>query len=146
MAGLDVRSPCATRLTFRLRGSSRVYLGTTGRAPAPTFSLDRPAATGVGGQILLASKCPVGGIGCPAPKPTEGTVRIETAPAEKGKPARVVARVKSDANGSYHAGLSSGRYTLVVEKPGYPAQKAWRATVAEGVVTLSDLIVDTGIR
>ncbi|HEY6150156.1 MAG TPA: carboxypeptidase-like regulatory domain-containing protein [Gaiellaceae bacterium] len=54
--------------------------------------------------------------------------------------------MRSDANGSYHSNLSPGRYLLVVEKPAYPAQKASRATVEEGIVTLTDLFVDTGIR
>ena len=146
LAALDVRSDCATRLSLRLSGSPRVYLGSSGKAPAPAFSLNRPAATGLGGRILLVSKCPVGGTSCPPAKPTEGTVRIAKAPAEKGTPAHVVARVRSDANGSYHSNLSPGRYLLVVEKPGYPAQKASRATVEEGIVTLTDLFVDTGIR
>jgi hypothetical protein len=146
LARLDLRSSCATRLSFRLSGSPRVYLGSSGNAPAQDFSLNRPAATGVGGRIMLASKCPVVGAGCPPPKPTRATVRVETAPTEKGTPGHVVTRVRSDANGSYTADLSPGRYLLVVEKPGYPAQKGWRARVDAGIVTLTDLFVDTGIR
>jgi hypothetical protein len=148
LAGLDFRTPCATRLSFRLNGSSssRVHLGSSGKAPGPTFRLNRPAATGVSGRILLGSNCPVVGNGCPAPKPTEGTVRIETAPVEKGTSSRVVARARSDAGGNYSADIAQGRYLLVVEKSGYPAQKAHAATVEAGIVTLTDLILDSGIR
>jgi hypothetical protein len=147
-AGLDFRIPCAARLSFRLNGSSasRIHLGSSGRVPAPTFRLTRPAATGVAGRILLGSNCPVVGNGCPALKPTDGTVRIETAPVEKGTSSRVVARVGSDADGNYSADITQGRYLLVVEKRGYPAQKAHAATVEAGIVTLTDLILDSGIR
>jgi len=149
LARLDFRSPCASRLSFRLNGSSspHLYLGSSGKAPASAFRLNRPAAAGVAGRILLGSRCPVvGNNGCPPAKATQGAVRIETAPAEKGSSGHIVATVRSDSNGNYSADLSPGRYLLVVEKSGYPAQKAHAATVEAGVVTLTDLFLDTGIR
>jgi hypothetical protein len=147
-ARLDFRSTCATRLSFRLNRTSNpdVYLGSTGRAPAAAFRIDRQSTTGVAGRILLSSKCPVVGSGCPPPKATNGTVRIETAPPEKGGSGHIVARARSDENGVYSANLAAGRYLLIVEKQGYPAQKPVATRVEAGVVTLNDLVVDTGIR
>jgi hypothetical protein len=176
LARLDFASRCASRLNFRFgaaqpapaatatpssaasaaparrsQGSPpRVFLGARGTAPALTFRLQRPATTGVAGRILLASNCPVGGPGqCPPPKPTQGTVRIETAPTGKGggEEGRVVARVRSDEDGNYSAELAAGRYQLVVEKEGgYPVAKPTLAEVETGVVTQVDLYLDSGIR
>jgi hypothetical protein len=148
-ARIDFKSPCATRLSFRLGSDSPVLLGATGRAPASTFRLDRPAVTGVAGRILVGPTCPaVGPSGCPnaKPKPTQGTVRIETAPGRKGGQGQVVARVKSDANGKFSADVGPGRYLLVVEKSGgYPTPKPSVAGVEAGVVTQVDLYLETGI-
>jgi hypothetical protein len=57
-----------------------------------------------------------------------------------------VARVRSDAGGNYSADLAPGRYLLVVEKSGYAAQKPHPVTVEAGIVTLTDLFLDSGIR
>jgi hypothetical protein len=54
--------------------------------------------------------------------------------------------VRSEANGNYSANVSAGRYLVVVEKGGYPAQKAHPALVEAGVATQVDLYVDSGIR
>jgi hypothetical protein len=59
----------------------------------------------------------------------------------------VVARATSDANGNYAAEIPSGRYQVVVEKSGgYPVAKPSLATVETGVVTLTNVYLDSGIR
>jgi hypothetical protein len=149
LASVAFTVSCATRLDVKLSVSSspRIFLGAEGGAPASTFRLSRPASTGVAGRILLTSPCPVGGAACPPPKPTEGTVRIETATGKGGGGGQVVARATSDANGNYAAEIPSGRYQVVVEKSGgYPVAKPSLATVETGVVTLTNVYLDSGIR
>jgi hypothetical protein len=167
LSGVAFRAACATRLNFKLdavqpspvapaggaspipgsQGSTpRVFLGASGQAPGNAFRLQRPATTGAAGRILVSSPCR-GPSACPPPKPVEGTVRIETAPAQKGRPSEVVARVRSDEGGNFSAQFAPGRYQLIVEKAaGYPVAKARIAEVEAGVVTQVDLYLDSGIR
>jgi hypothetical protein len=151
LASVAFTASCATRLDFKLSAdqpsSLRIFLGAVGRAPASTFRLHRPASTGVSGRILLMPACPVGGGTCPPAKPTKGTVRIETVTGKGGGGGQVIARVDSDENGNYAAGIPSGRYQLIAEKSGgYPVAKPSLATVEAGVITLANVYLDSGIR
>ena len=151
LASVAFTASCATRLDFKLGvgqpSSLRIFLGAQESAPASAFRLSRPASTGVAGRILLTSLCPVGGGTCPAPKPTEGTVRIETVTGKGGGGGQVVARANSDGNGNYAAEIPPGRYQLIAENSGgYPVAKPSVATVEAGVVTQTDVYLDSGIR
>lgn len=164
--GVGFRSACASRLSFRLgpsrRPSSRpprasqqpLYLGAKGFAPGASFVLQRPSETGIGGRILIGPTCPVlgPGVDCPPAKPGAGTIRIETAPSDRGGGGggQLVKTITSDAAGNFATELSPGEYLLVVVKNNdglsYPRPKPSRAIVEAGVVTQVTLLLDTGIR
>jgi hypothetical protein len=164
LSGIDFKDSCANRVGFKLgfvqpapagsrgpipggQGSPpQVFLGRSGRAPAATFRVNRPATTGAAGRILLGGTCK-GPASCQPPKPVAGTVRIETAPGKEDGTGQLVTRVRSDEHGNCSAELSPGRYRLLVEKQGgYPVAKPTIAQVEAGVVTLVDLYLDSGIR
>ena len=127
-----------------------VFLGAQGRAPASSFELGRPIATGISGRVVIGPTCPVENPQNPCqPKPANGVVRIERAAASKGGAAgEVVGTVQSDSQGFFTANLAPGRYLLVVatDKPGLPLAKPSIAEVQAGVVTRVTLLLDTGIR
>jgi hypothetical protein len=157
---LDFTASCATRLRFKLGTESAtkgllspipVYLGWRGQAPAASFQLTRPAATGVAGRIIVGPTCPAIGPGtnCPPAKAGHGTVRVETvASSRAGGGGQLVKTVQSDAGGNFSISLSPGRYLLVVETSGqgYPVPKPSVVDVEAGVVTQAVLVLDTGIR
>jgi len=153
---LDFKASCATRLGFQLgqgsHGPVQVFLGARGMAPASAFRLQRPAATGVVGQIMLGGNCPSigGGSTCPPAKPIQGSVRIETAATSRGGVGggHYVKTVQSDAQGNFGTDLAAGHYTLVVEKngTGYPVAKPSAVEVQAGVMTQVSLLLDSGIR
>ena len=150
LAGVDFIARCASRLGFKLtpgRTPASIFLGALGRAPASTFRLDRPASTGVTGRILLISACPVGGGNCPPPKPTKGTVRIETVTGKGGGGGQLVTHANSDESGNFSAEIPSGHYQLTVEtRGGYPVPKPSLVTVESGVMTQANVYLDSGIR
>jgi hypothetical protein len=163
---IDFKPACASKLSFQLGSTAApgnptgpapgsanlpVFLGARGRAPTPSFLLQRPALTGVAGRILIGPTCPVVTNSCPPAKPGQGTVRIETAPRSKGasgSSGRLVKRVHSDRQGNFAATLRPGHYTLVVEKSGseYPLPKPLVVDVEGGVMSQVTLALDTGIR
>jgi hypothetical protein len=155
---IDFRARCATELSFKLGASSAptgpgppadlpVFLGVRGRAPTPSFRLQRPALTGVAGRILIGPTCPVVTPNCAPAKAEQGTVRIETAPGSRRGGGQFVKRVKSDKHGVFSTTLPAGSYVLVVEKAsGYPVPKPMTVDVEAGVVSEVTLILDTGIR
>jgi hypothetical protein len=104
----------------------------------------------VAGRILIGPTCPIVTDKCPPAKPGHGTVRVETAPPERGEGStgRLVKRVKSDRHGNFSTTLLAGRYALVVEKSGsgYPLPKPLVVDVEGGVMSQVTLTLDSGIR
>jgi hypothetical protein len=155
---IDFKARCVSKLSFTLGAPSNptrrgppadfpVFLGARGRAPTPSFRLQRPALTGVAGRILIGPTCPVVTPSCPPAKPGKGTVRIETAPRSRRGGGQLVKRVKSDQHGRFSTTLRAGSYMLVVEKAsGYPVPKPSVVDVEAGVVSQVTLALDTGIR
>ncbi len=155
---VDLGASCAASLVFRLGvgaqaglpASPPVFLGSRGAAPAPSFEVRRPAATGVYGSILVGPTCPVvGPSGCGPPKHVRGSVRVETVPPSKGVGAgRLVTTVESDAEGNFSVDLAPGRYSLIVVKKeqGFPVARPTLVDVEAGVVSGVTLVLDTGIR
>jgi hypothetical protein len=165
--GLDFRTPCASRLSFRFgaelpplsRAPSAlqqpVYLGSKDNAPGAAFVLERPGKTGVAGRILVGPTCPVVGTAddCPPAKPAAGTIRIQTAATDRarGSGGKLVKTIVSDARGNFATQLSPGEYVLLVVVKdntdlGNPTPRPTYAIVEAGVVTQVTLVLDTGIR
>lgn len=167
--GIDFAAACARRLTLNFGGSpasgavasgapipagytspTTVFLGARDPAPAASFKLIRPAATGVEGDILVGPDVPVcPSTGCPPGKHVQGIVRIETASQTRGGPGgQLVAMVPTDAQGHFTAQIPPGHYLLAVVKddPGFPIPKPSVIDVEGGVVTQVILLLDTGIR
>lgn len=152
-ARIDFGASCAGSLAFSLgdaQAASPVLLGAKGPAPARSFELRRPAATGVSGTILVGPACPVLGAGCSGePKHVRGTVRVETAPTSRsGDSPELVTTVETDAEGKFSVDLPSGHYSLIVVKkePGFPLARPTLVDVEAGVVSDVTLVLDTGIR
>jgi hypothetical protein len=161
---IDFKTPCASRLSFQLGPTATprsptgpatepanlpVFLGARGKAPAPSFLVQRPALTGVVGRVLIGPTCPVVTNSCPPAKPAQRTVRIETAPpSREAGGSRLVKRVDSDRRGRFAATLRPGHYMLVVERSAseYPLPKPLVVDVVAGVVSQVTLALDTGIR
>jgi len=155
---IDFKARCASQLSFTLGTPSHparpgppadlpVFLGARGRAPTPSFRLQRPALTGLAGRILIGPTCPVVTPSCAPAKAGQGTVRIETAPRSRRGGGQLVKRVKSDQHGRFSTTLRAGSYMLVVEKAsGYPVPKPSVVDVQAGVVSQVTLTLDTGIR
>jgi hypothetical protein len=161
---IDFKTPCASKLTFHLGSTATpgnppapaakpanlpVFLGARGKAPTPSFRVQRPALTGVAGRVLIGPTCPVVTNSCPPAKPAQRTVRIETAPRSRGAGGgRLVKRVDSDRRGMFAATLRPGHYLLVVEGSAsrYPLPKPLVVDVEAGVVSQVTLALDTGIR
>jgi hypothetical protein len=140
-------APCAHRLSFRFAGGT-IRLG-SGSAPAPSFEVRRPPATGVEGRIIAGPTCPIVTPNCPPAKPAQANVRIETAPETRGSGAgQLVQSVTSGSNGAFSANLAAGDY-IVAATPatsGSLLGRSVRVHVEAGVVTQITLALDTGIR
>jgi hypothetical protein len=138
---------CAHRLSFRFSGGT-IHLG-SGSAPAPSFEVRRPPATGVEGRIIAGPTCPIVTPNCPPAKPAQAEVRIETAPATRSSGAgQLVQSVASDSNGAFSASLAAGDYivTATPAASGFPLPRSVRVHVEAGVVTQATVALDTGIR
>lgn len=150
---IDFKATCASKLSFQLGSRATaglpVFLGASGKAPTPSFAVQRPARTGVAGRVLIGPTCPVVTNSCPPAKPAQRTVRIETAPRSKGSGgSRLVKRVDSDRRGMFAAMLEPGHYLLVADGGAstYPLPKPLVVDVEAGVMSHVTLALDTGIR
>jgi hypothetical protein len=144
---IQFKASCATRLSFSFK-DARVFLGSQGTAPSPSFELRRPAVTGVSGHVIVGPTCPIVSPQCPPSAPARGFVRIETAPETRGSRGRFVKRVATDRNGAFSTDLDPGGYILAPEQSGtgYPIARASQVRVDAGVVNRVTLSLDTGIR
>lgn len=138
---------CASRLSFQFPDGT-IHLG-SGPAPAPSFEVRRPPATGVEGRIIAGPTCPIVTPNCPPAKPAQANVRIETAPEMRSSGAgQLVKSVAGDGNGAFSANLEPGDYivTATPATSGFPLARSVRVHVEAGVVTQIILALDTGIR
>ena len=144
---------CATRIAFTF-SSQAVLLG-AGAAPAASFTLRRPASTGVAGRMIAGPTCPVVRPGCPPARAVPGTVEISAAPSTRSSGSGMpVKTLSTDAGGAFATDLAPGDYTLVGRPSGtQPPTPSGSSTsrpelvhVASGVVTEVTLTFDTGIR
>lgn len=143
---ISFRAPCARRLAVRF-GDARAYLGDR-RAPARSFVLRRPPATGVAGRVIAGPTCPIVVPDCPLASPVPSTVQIAAASDHResgaGTPLTAVA---TDRKGSFAAELPPGAYMLTADPTGGGSNgRSVTVQVSEGVITEVTLAIDTGIR
>jgi len=108
------------------------------RASTPTGN------SGVEGHVWVGPTCPVvqEGVDCPD-SPLEADLEV------RDSFDRVVARARSDTQGTYRIPLAAGEYTLVPLSPseaGLPFASPLVVVITEGVWDQLDVYYDSGIR
>lgn len=91
----------------------------------PSGSVSSHPDSGLNGRVLIGPACPIAGAGQKCFRPYKATIAIRT--ADSG---RLVAKVRSSANGLFRVTLVPGTYRLVPQtgRP-YPRASAQTATV-----------------
>jgi hypothetical protein len=104
----------------------------------------RAKDSGIRGTVLLGPQCPVEMANSPCPdKPLEADIDV------KAPSGRVVAHIRSNANGEFQVALHPGRYVLEPRPPtksGFPFGKPVDVTVRPHRFTTVTVSFDTGIR
>jgi hypothetical protein len=98
--------------------------------------------SGIRGQVLLGPTCPVERPGQSCVRPYRATISVTNATT-----GRVVARVRSGANGFFAVALAAGRYMLVPQsgRP-FPRARSQPVIVHPRRYTRVVIQYDTGIR
>ncbi len=114
------------------------------RSPAASTATAVATSSGrVTGTVLAGPTCPVeqiGGVRC-APKAVAGIVRLT-------QDGRIVVSIRIDEAGAFAGTAPTGAYVLTVDigQNVFPRCPSRPLTVDEGVVTIADVVCDTGIR
>lgn len=107
-------------------------------SPLPSVPLD----SGIRGRVQLGPTCPVETRDVPCVTPYAAVLVILDADQ------REVARVTSDANGTFEVALGPGTYTLAPTPGGdpFPSAAPQAVSVTQGAYTEVEINYDTGIR
>jgi hypothetical protein len=116
--------------------------GASQSATDPTGSRSSHPDSGIRGRVLLGPTCPVQRIGQTCVRPYQATITIRNEGTGK-----LVARVRSSANGRFRVALAPGTYLLVQHtgRP-YPRSSPQTATVRSHRYTRVVISYDSGIR
>jgi hypothetical protein len=99
--------------------------GVTRASVDPSGSVSRHPDSGLNGRVLIGPACPIAGVGEKCFRPYKATIAIRA--AGNG---RLVAKVRSSANGRFRVTLVPGTYRLIPQtgRP-FPRASAQTATV-----------------
>ncbi len=99
--------------------------GVTRASADPSGSVSSHPDSGLSGRVLIGPACPIAGAGQTCFRPYKATIAIRTAGS-----GRLVAKVRSSANGRFRIALVPGKYRLIPQtgRP-YPRASAQTATV-----------------
>ena len=98
-------------------------------------------ASGIAGDVILQPVSPVERPGSSNSRPYQASIGVVD------NAGRIVAEVRSDANGRFDIVLEPGTYVVRPESAAiYPHAPAQTVTVAEGRVTRVHIVYDSGIR
>lgn len=117
-------------------------LGAPGAARGIIGSLSAHPDSGIRGRVVVGPTCPVQRVGQDCVRPYQATIRIRHKAT-----GRLVARVRSSADGSFRVALAPGSYVLVPQagRP-YPRSSPLAATVHSHRYTSVTIRYDSGIR
>ena len=99
--------------------------GVTRVSADPSGSVSSHLDSGLNGRVLIGPACPIAGVGQKCFRPYKATIAIHAA-----RSGRLVAKVRSSANGRFRITLVPGTYRLIPQtgQP-YPRASAQTATV-----------------
>jgi hypothetical protein len=98
-------------------------------------------ASGIAGDVILQPLTPVERPGSPNSRPYQASIGVVD------NAGRIVAVVRSDANGRFDIVLEPGTYVVRPESAAiYPHAPAQTVSVAEGRFTPVHIVYDSGIR
>ena len=99
--------------------------GVTRASADPSGSVSSHLDSGLSGRVLIGPACPVAGAGQTCFRPYKATIVIRAAGS-----GRLVAKVRSSANGRFRIALAPAKYRLIPQtgRP-YPRASAQTATV-----------------
>ncbi len=116
--------------------------GVTRASADPSGSVSSHPDSGLSGRVLIGPACPIAGAGQKCFRPYKATIAIRAAGS-----GRLIAKVRSSANGRFRVTLAPGTYRLMPQtgRP-YPRASAQTATVRSHRYTSVVIYYNEGLR
>ena len=123
-----------------------VFLGCNGRKSPTDPAVDTPHGT-LSGTVTIGPNCPVETTAGPCPPPP-GAYALRKVLVETADGSKLLFTVDIDEHGFYRIDLVPGVYTIDLKKTGADrsGDVPVKVTITQGVATVLNISIDTGLR